>query len=313
MRCLYYPGCSLKGTAPEYDMSARLVMQALGLELVELQDWTCCGASAAETVSSLLSLVLPARNLALAEASVNGDAKLGTRVPVVVACSACYVNLRRAEERVVDDPGYRDRVNQVLGVEGLQCTGGTRVRHLLDVIANDIGPDVIAAELKNPLAGLRIAPYYGCQTVRPYILSDAAPEPGPRGDFPELMNRLLAPLGVDIHANPMQATCCGGTLMTTKRDVGVSLVAELLQAVEGADCLVTVCPLCHMNLEAYQKQVSKKIGQQVRMPILYLTQLLGLALGIGAKELGLAHNVVPLDLGVLDGRSAEYQRGDKHG
>ncbi len=289
MRYLYYPGCSLKGTAPEYDLSARAVMKELAIELVELEDWTCCGASAAETVSPLLSLVLPARNLALAEKAMEDRTNgTGARVTVVAACSACYVNLRKVEERVVNDPASLDRINQALAVEGLQYTGRTQVRHLLDVIANDAGPDAITARVTHPLSEMRIAPYYGCQTVRPYSPFDAP-------DFPESMNGVLAAVGATAHPNPMQAACCGGTLMTTKREVGVQLVTELLQAVDGADCVVTVCPLCHMNLEAYQKLVSQKVGRQVHMPILYLTQLLGFAFGLSAEQLGLRHNIVPLD------------------
>jgi len=285
MNYLYYPGCSLKGTAPEYDLSARAVMQALGSELQELEDWTCCGASAAETVSPLLSLVLPARNLALAEqASGNGAA-----VQVVASCSACYVNLRKVEERAAEQPGTLDRINQALEVEGLHYRGRTRVRHLLDVIAHDIGPEAIARRVERPLTGLKVAPYYGCQTVRPYSAFDAP-------DFPSSMEGTLAALEVTVWPNPMQAACCGGTLMTTKRDVGVHLVRELLTAVEGADCLVTVCPLCHMNLDAYQKLISKELGHQLQIPILYLTQLLGLAFGLPTEALGLKHNIVPFAL-----------------
>ena len=289
MRYLYYPGCSLKGTAPEYDLSARIVMKELAIELAELEDWTCCGASAAETVSPLLSLALPARNLALAEKAAEGRTNgTGARVQVVAACSACYVNLRKVEERVADDAASLERINQALGVEGLQYSGRTHVRHLLDVIANDVGPDAIAARVTYPLRGLRIAPYYGCQTVRPYSPFDAP-------DFPESMNGILGALGASVHPNPLQAACCGGTLMTTKREVGVQLVTELLRAVDGADCVVTVCPLCHMNLEAYQRLVSKKVGHQVHVPILYLTQLLGFAFGLSAEQLGLKHNIVPFD------------------
>lgn len=296
MTYLYYPGCSLKGTAPEYDLSTQAVMKALALELMELEDWTCCGASAAETVSPLLSLVLPARNLALAEVAGQGpDGGNGARVQVIAACSACYVNLRKVEERVHGDPDSLNRINQVLSAEGLQYAGRTKVRHLLDVIASDAGPDAIAAKITHPLTGLKVAPYYGCQTVRPYCLSDAPPPFEAHKEFPELMNGVLDALGADVQPNPMQAACCGGTLMTTKRAVGVQLISELLQSVDGADCLVTVCPLCHMNLEAYQKLVSKNVGRVVRMPILYLTQLLGMALGLPSERLGLRHNLMPLE------------------
>jgi heterodisulfide reductase subunit B len=280
MRYLFYPGCSLEATAQEYQMSTRAVMGELGVELEELEDWTCCGASAADTASPLLSLVLPARNLALAE-KADGDRQL------VASCSACYVNLSKVGERVRQEPVWLDRINQALSVEGLTYAGKIQVRHLLDVLANDVGPEAIAARVVRPLTGLRVAPYYGCQTVRPYSPFD---EPY----LPESMDRIVAALGAQVHPNPMKAACCGGTLMTTKREVGVKLVSDLIQAVEGADCIVTVCPLCQMNLESYQGLVSKKLDQPIDMPVLYLTQLLGLAFGLPEDQLGLKHNIVPL-------------------
>ncbi len=280
-RYLYFPGCSLESTAKEYDLSTRAVMHELGVELVELKDWNCCGASAAEITSRLLALVLPARNLALAE-QLNGDSQL------VASCSACYVNLRKAEEKVGEDATLLATINQALAVDDLTYSGKPRVRHLLDVIANDVGTDAIASRVTRSLAGLRVAAYYGCQTVRPYSAFDTP-------YFPQTMDRVLAALGVQVHPNPLKAACCGGTLSTTKREVGIKLVSDLIKAVEGADCIVTVCPLCQMNLESYQGQVSKTLGQPVHMPILYLTQLLGLAFELPEKALGLKHNIVPLE------------------
>lgn len=161
MRYFYYPGCSMSSSALEYDVSTRAVLQELGAEVVEVEDWTCCGASAAETVSALLALVLPARNLALAERlDGNGD--------FLVGCSACYTNHCKVGERVKQEPQLLDRINAALSVENLTYTGKLQVRHLVDVLANDFGPQAIAARVKRGLAGLRVAPYYGCQTVRPY-------------------------------------------------------------------------------------------------------------------------------------------------
>jgi heterodisulfide reductase subunit B len=282
MKYAYFPGCSLESTAKEYDLSARLVMRELGVELEELQDWNCCGASAAEITSHLLSLVLPARNLALAEQR-DGNGQL------VASCSACYVNLRKVEELAKADAAMLDKINQALDVDGLAYAGRTRVRHLLDIIANDVGVEAIAERVVRPLVGLRVAPYYGCMTVRPYSPFDAP-------YLPETMDRVLAVLGVEVHPNPLKAACCGGTLSTTKREVGLKLVSDLFRAVEGADCIVTVCPLCQMNLESYQGQVSKRLGQPLHMPVLYLTQLLGLAFGLPEEQLGLKHNIVPLKM-----------------
>jgi heterodisulfide reductase subunit B len=287
MKYAYYPGCSLEATAREYDLSTRAVMGVLGIELEELEDWNCCGASAAETVSHLLSYVLPARNLALAE-QATGNGRGDASRQLVASCSACYVNLRKVEEKVNEDSALLERINQVLSVDGLTYAGQIRVRHLLDVLANDVGPEALAAKVKHPLEGMRVAPYYGCQTIRPYSPFDS--------DFyPESMDHLLTALGAEVYPNPMKAACCGGTLMTTKREVGVKLVTDLLEAVEGADCLVTVCPLCQMNLESYQGLVQKALGHPVHIPVLYLTQLLGLALDLPQEQLGLKHNIVPLE------------------
>jgi heterodisulfide reductase subunit B len=304
MRYAYYPGCSLEATAQEYNLSTQAVTRELGLELEELADWNCCGASAAEITSQLLSFVLPARNLALAEAAcegaTNGDCQL------VASCSACYVNLSKVGVHVKQDPALLDRINQALSVDGLVYSGQIRVRHLLDVLVNDVGTEAIAARVKQPLTGLDVAPYYGCQTVRPYSPFDAP-------YLPNSMDRILEALGARVHPNPLKAACCGGTLLTTKREVGLKLVGDLFQAVEGADCIVTVCPLCQMNLESYQGPVSKKLGQAVHMPILYLTQLLGLAFGLSERELGLKHNIVPLewtrrpDRSATEGRTETYQ------
>ena len=139
MKYLYYPGCSLKSTAQEYDISTHAVLAELGVELVELDDWTCCGASAAETASELLSFVLPARNLALAERASGGQ-------QLVASCSACYVNLQKVNAHIEQDSQLLDRINEALSVDGLEYKGTIQVRHLLDVITNDIGPEAIAAK-----------------------------------------------------------------------------------------------------------------------------------------------------------------------
>ena len=281
MQISYYPGCSLDGIAAEYDQSVRAVCEAVGVELVELADWNCCGASSAHSMDDTLFLALPARNLALAEQAGDGQ-------QLVASCSACYVNLQKVNAHIEQDPQLLDRINQALSVDGLEYTGTIHVRHLLDVISNDIGPEAIAAQAQRSLEGLRVAPYYGCQTVRPYSPFDAP-------YLPDSMDRILLALHATIHPNTMKAVCCGGTLLTTKREVGLKLVTDLVEAVDGADCIVTVCPLCQMNLESYQGLIAKKVGHPVRMPVIYLPQLLGLAFGLTKEQLGLKHNVVPIE------------------
>jgi heterodisulfide reductase subunit B len=277
MRYFYYPGCSMSSSALEYSVSTQAVLRELGAEVVEVEDWTCCGASAAETVSFLLSLVLPARNLALAE-RMDGDGDF------LVGCSACYTNHYKVGEQVKQDPRLLDKINAALSVEGLTYAGKTRVRHLLDVLANDYGPEAIAARVKKSLAGLRVAPYYGCQTVRPY-------SPFDHHDYPGTMDGLIAATGAEVFPYTMKSKCCSGVLMTTKKEVGLKLVGSLLQAAKGADCIVTVCPMCQMNLESYQGDVSRYMGEDLRIPVLYLPQLLGLAFDLPQRSLRLRRNM----------------------
>jgi len=277
MKYLYYPGCSLEGTAREYDLSTRAFMQELGADLLEIKDWTCCGASAAEATSYLLSLALPACILAMAE-------KMDGVGEILVPCSACYLNLKKVEEKSRKDPELLDKINTILEEEKLHLRGQVRVRHLLDVVARDVGPKKIFSRLKNPLVDLSIAPYYGCQCLRPYSVFD---DP----EAPTSMEPVIKAAGAKIHTWNMGGRCCGASHMTTKPEVALELVAAILKDARGADAIVTVCPMCQMNLEAYQKKISGMCKEDMSMTILYLPQLLGLALGLSEKDLRLDLNL----------------------
>jgi heterodisulfide reductase subunit B len=277
MKYVYYPGCSLEGSAQEYDLSTRALMAALGAELMELDDWTCCGASAAEAVSQHLSLALPARNLALVE-------KMEYRQDILVPCSACYLNLKKVEEKVKKDFNLLTTINAILAEEGLNITGRTRTRHLLDVIVRDFGPSKIAPKVVRRLEDLRIAPYYGCQCLRPYVIFD---DP----ETPQSMEPILDAVGATVHQWDMGGKCCGASHMNTKMEVGLELVAAILRRARGADAIVTVCPMCQMNLEAYQRKISRMSGEDLTISVLYLPQLLGWALGLTEKELRLDLNL----------------------
>jgi heterodisulfide reductase subunit B2 len=277
MKYFYYPGCSLEGTATEYDQATRAVMAALGAELLEVKDWTCCGASAAEPINYLLSMVLPARNLALAR-QMDGDADF------VIPCSACYLNLRKVEDHVQRDAGLADRINRVLGEEGLSYRAGLKARHLLDVLANDIGAQGVRGKVTKPLSGLRIAPYYGCQALRPYGSYDDPEQP-------QSMDSLIRALGAEVFPWSMGAKCCAAGLMTTKKKVAIKAVVDLLAAAQGADAIVTVCPMCQMNLDSFQKQASQQRGEVLTTSVLYLPQLIGLAMGLSSNAVGLGQNM----------------------
>jgi heterodisulfide reductase subunit B len=263
MKYAYYPGCSLQESAHEFDVSVRAVMDRLGVELAEIPDWTCCGASAAEPVSELMSYALPARNLALAEKGLTG-------LDVLAPCSACYLNLLKVNREVVGNKALHGRVNEALDACGLAYDGKVRVRHILDILVNDIGLEAIGAKVERDLHGMRVAPYYGCQILRPYEVFD-----DPRR--PVTMDSVLTAMGAQLHPWDMGARCCGASLMVTHPEVAMHSVEAILTAAEGADAIATVCPLCQMNLEAYQHDAAAG-GHHV--PVLYLTQLMGLAFGL---------------------------------
>ena len=277
MRYLYYPGCSLEKTAREYDMSTRCVMEALGIELIELEGWTCCGASAAESESRLLAQSLPARNLAIAE-------KMGPGMDIMVPCSACYLNLRKVEEIIRTDAETTSRINQVLAADGLAVTGKVHVRHLLDILSSDMDVSKIRGQVVRPLTGISVAPYYGCQCLRPYQVFDDPEDP-------KSMEDLIRATGADVFAWKKGAACCGASHMNTHYEVGLALVKGILEAAQGSGTIVTVCPMCQMNLEGFQRTIYRTDHQVREIPVLYLPQLLGYAMGISMNLLGLDLNL----------------------
>jgi len=281
MEYLYYPGCSLEGAARQYDESLRAVFGALGVGLKELEDWNCCGATMYMSVSETTSLAISARNLALAGQDGGRD--------LVAPCSACYTVLLKTDRFLRESPELKEKVDQLLAGAGLRYHLNVKVRHPLDVLVNDIGVEAVAGAAASRLEGVAFAPYYGCQIVRPERGFD---DP----EFPFCMDRLFERLGARAVYFPMKTRCCGGMLMTTFPEVCLELVKDLLDcAVEnGANCIVTTCPMCQVNVEAYQKQINKRFGKSFQIPVVFFTQLLGLALGCSEKQLGLDRNLIPL-------------------
>jgi heterodisulfide reductase subunit B len=282
MEYLYYPGCSLESSGKAYDESLRATFRALGVELKELEDWNCCGATMYMSVDEAVSLAISARNLALAE-------QLGFR-GLIAPCSACYTVLLKTNRFLRDSPELKSQVDHLLAKAGLSYNLTVTVRHPLDVLVNDVGVETIARAAKRTLAGVRFASYYGCQIVRPERGFDDR-------EFPMTMDRLFERLGATSVYFPLKTRCCGGMLMTTFQDVALHLVNELLEcaAENGAQCVVTTCPLCQVNLEAYQKRLGKKFGKSYNIPVMFFTQLLGLALGCLESELGLQRNLIAFE------------------
>jgi len=284
----YYPGCSQTVTNRAYDISSRSVARELGLELKEIEDWNCCGATTYLSLDEKQALVLSARNLAIAETVYgNGGGDL------VTICNGCYVALRKANLYLGSDEKLHTFIRSALKAGGMDYTGTVKVRHFLDVIVNDIGEEKVRTRVKKPLEGLKVAAYSGCQLGRPFVDVE---DP----EFPTMMDTLLEWLGAEVVNFPYKAKCCGGMIMTTQRDVGLRLTGTILQnaKVNGADCVATACPLCQINLEGYQADAGSAIKGECDIPVLYFTQLMGIAFDLQEKELALKDNLTSYDVAV---------------
>ena len=275
---LYYPGCSLHSSGKSYDESSRAVAAALGAKFVELEDWNCCGATAYMGIKELTAFTISARNLALAEQK-SGE--------IVAPCSGCYVGLNKTNNYLKEFPEVQNKVNAALSEGELTYNGTVKVRHLLDVFTRDIGTEKVKQFVVKPLTGLKVGCYYGCQIVRPRNEID---DP----ECPVTMEALMKACGATPIDFAMKAFCCGGALMGTEEQIGLRLIKNLLHSASrsGIKILVTPCPLCQMNLDAYQDRASKKYKMDIKIPVLYFTQLIGLALGIEPKKLGIGREIV---------------------
>jgi heterodisulfide reductase subunit B2 len=277
MRYAYYPGCSLKGTGKAYEESLLAVFGTLGVETQEIEDWNCCGATSYSSVHNSAAFALAARNLALTEP---------LKLDLVAPCAACYLVLEKTKRYIKNHPHLSQRVHRGLDAVGLKYEGNVHVRHPLDVLVNDVGLETIRKKTVRPLEGLKVAPYYGCQVVRPYSTFD-------HQTYPVTMDRLLEAAGATVVRYPLKTKCCGGSLTGTLPDVGVRLAWFLIREAKkrGADVIATACPLCHFNLDSYQDKIARDC-EKVSVPVVYFTQLLGLAFGHSEKLLGLNRNIV---------------------
>jgi heterodisulfide reductase subunit B len=272
----YYPGCSLKSTASEYDKSLRAVCSELGVELRELEDWNCCGASSAHCTNEWLSVALPARTLAIAEKH---------QEDLLVPCVACFNRLRWADKQIKE--GKAPNI-------GFSYAGKLAIRHAVDILGEEQLTQTLSKKLRKPLKGLRLVCYYGCLTVRP-------PEVTGYSDYenPVDMDRLMELIGAEVLDWPYKTDCCGGSLAISRPDLVVRLSGKLISMAReaGADALVVGCPMCHANLDTRQEEISQELGEEYSMPIFYFTELLGLAIGYPkAKRWFKKHIVNPFSL-----------------
>ena len=275
MRIGYYPGCSLEKSAKEYDRSARLVARHLGLQLVDLPDWNCCGATAAHSTDPFLAVALPARNLLLAE-------EMG--LDVTVPCAACYQRLRTAHEELMRD---EDLARGVAGALGRAYRGSVRVYSLLETVAG-IGLESLVAQIVNPLRGLRVACYYGCLLVRPPKVACDDPE------NPQLMERVIEVTKAETVDWGYKNECCGAALIFGAREVALGMILRILRGAvnTGAQAIACACPLCQSNLDLRQGQVNRLFGTNFALPVFYFPQLLGLAMGLNPHDLGFESHFV---------------------
>jgi heterodisulfide reductase subunit B len=272
----YFPGCSLRATGVAYEESFLELFRVLGLKLEELEDWNCCGATSYMAVDEGSAFLLSARNLSIA-AERTGD--------LVAPCAACYLGLRKTLDYVQQYPEVRARVEAGLRAAELKPIGGVKVRHPLEVLYNDLGVKAIKAKIARKWHGGKICCYYGCQAVRPYDEVD-------RPHNPMRMDELMQACGAKTIDYALKTKCCGGSLTGTIHEVGVRLNELLLREAvrKGAECIVTICPLCQFNLDTYQSEM-RSLGERIEIPVLYFTQVLGWALGGDPKKLGLKRSI----------------------
>jgi heterodisulfide reductase subunit B len=277
----FYPGCSLESTSKEYRDSTEIVAADLGIELVEIPEWVCCGSTPAHMASKLLSVTLPAYNLVRARAlGVEG---------VIVPCASCYSRLKTANYRINQDAELKDKVKRALGEP---YEGDVPVYHVLEVLGRVIDEGGLEGKIKSSLEGLKIASYYGCLLVRPPDIT-GFDDP----EDPQLLDRVNAALGAEPVEWRHKVECCGAALAFTQDDIVLKLSGEVLEDAQysGADVVSVACPLCHSNLDLRQRNIEKYTGINLEMPVLYVTQLLGLALGHTPGELGLnRHSINPV-------------------
>lgn len=277
MRLAYFPGCVALDSCRELDIATRLVAEEVGIELVELEDAGCCGAGNLQEYNPEAALALNARTLSMAE-------DLG--LDVLTVCGTCQLYLSRANV-ALRDPETRERVNRLLARLGRRYGGGVRVKHLLQVLLEDVGPRRLAAHVRRPLGNLPVAAFYGCHLLR-------APGAAEDAEDPRAIERLVEVLGGTPVTYSRRTACCGFHVLTVRQDVAVKMSALGLQEARGAgaQALATPCPLCHLVLDAYQHKASRAVGEPLNLPVLHVSQLVGLSFGFDPARLGLRRHLV---------------------
>jgi len=277
MRYAYYPGCSSHSTARDMHESAAAVARVLGIELVEIKGWSCCGATAAHQTDRVMAAALPAANLLLAK-------EMG--LDTIVTCAACYNRMKTSNHEVSTSPAMKAKVADSIGKE---YDGSVAVKHFIEVLLSEYGLNKLRKHFTQSLNGLKVACYYGCFLVRPHEVT-GFDDP----ENPTSLDKLVTAMGGVGLDWPHKVECCGGGLNLTRTDVVVKLSGSILEMAKasGADCIAVACPMCQASLDLRQKDIEKETGKKLDIPVVYITQLLGLCLGIPQKELGLSRLMV---------------------
>ncbi len=288
LRYAYYPGCVAQGACRELDLSTRAIAPHLDMELVELKQASCCGSGTFKENSWLLEDTVNARNIALAESLA---------LPLLTHCSTCQGVIGHVDERLKafqrDRPDYVEGINQVLKAEGCHpYRGSTEVKHLLWAIIGDLGLENLQSRVRRPLQQLRCAAFYGC-----YLLRAQQTLPFDHPIHPRSLEQVFEVLGATAVEYEGRTQCCGWPISSYATPAAFRMAAQRLQGAiaAGADCIVTPCPLCHLNLDSRQPEIERLVGESLNLPILHLSQLIGLALGLSPAELGLAKHVVSVE------------------
>lgn len=286
----YYPGCALEGTAHAYHQSTKVLGSELGLKLDEVKDWNCCGAMEVKNVDPKVQTYLSSRVMSIAANEMGAEV-------VMAPCNGCYHNLKKAEHDLGHDAASREVVEKISKKAGHATyqAGQVETIHALDWIKDGVGEDELKRRVKNSLKGLKVANYYGCMYTRPrHIFPEKDQGPGSESIAkPHFMDDLLAAAGAENVDFPLKTACCGGAHTLSDSDTSTKLVLNILRAAEaaGADVIATECPTCHSGLEMHQVRAEKVLGVKTRVKMLYFTQLLGVALGVSPRKLGVHENV----------------------
>lgn len=287
---LLYPGCSMDSSAKAYMESLNAIMEPLDLHFEEIDDWNCCGATEYLGINLIPAYSLIARNLALAAKQTSPANGTGGTRTVVAPCSACYLNLAKADYYMQERPSLGVKVNEALSAGGLQYKAGTLdVRHLIDILVYDVGLDAVRSKVVRPLHGLKVAPYMGCMLPRPdyqHRWSDH--------EHPTELDDLMRALGAEVIDYPLATECCGGHMTQIGPETAFELIRRLVADADerGAQLMATVCPMCQMNIDAYQNEMNHFFGTDYHMPVLFFTQLMGLAFGRKPEDLGIGVELV---------------------